>query len=285
MTTMTYEQLTTLANEIKSEDKKANAVSLLARMQKEIHGIGDRPIRWSPSFVSVVQGTTDTTKFSEKVSTGDIVWGTNVIGSSLKIIPMITYSSRTMWNPDITNAKVLCYSPDANEGSRYGNCRECQFSKFDEANNKVPCTLSQVFWVIKPDFSDIGQVSFSKTNYTNGTGWLKRLRQAKVDPYYHAFELVAPKSTEHKNVYMMTAKPLEGRVQYTLEELAFIGALSSFIQEGRAEMVKAFKERSEERSHTPLLDGSTEAKPLLATETLNIAEAESEAPEAAKYDM
>ncbi len=57
------------------KDAKEKAEALLARMGEVIEGIGDEPIRWKPSMLRLVQGTTDRTTIPKGTAIGDMLLG------------------------------------------------------------------------------------------------------------------------------------------------------------------------------------------------------------------
>lgn len=282
--TITYQQLTELAQNIKDAAKQANALQLLEDMQMEIVGIGDEPVRWRPSFVRVVQGTTDTSKIADKVSVGDIVWGDNARGSTAEVIPLSAYQGRQMWDPDPNKTVMICSSPDAKTGFRYGDCKKCAFSKFDEAAKKSACSANYTFYVLAPDFSSVGQVSFSKTSYANGSAWFKLLRRNGY-PYTNLFNLKTKKSTQHKNVSLLEAEGVAGKIKYGEGEEAFVKTLFLFFHESREEFLKVWtEEHKNPQQSAPALEGGT-TSPQLSHTILDGDVSGEASPEAQKYEM
>ena len=55
-----FHTLSALASAIPEEHLKNNALALLDKMASVIEGVGDRPITWQPTFIKIIQGTTDT---------------------------------------------------------------------------------------------------------------------------------------------------------------------------------------------------------------------------------
>jgi len=280
--TITYQQLQELATKIADDTKKKNALQLLEDMQMEIPGIGDEPVRWRPSFIRVVQGTTDTSKISEKVSVGDIVWGDSAKGTTAKVIPISAFPGRQMWDPDPNKTTMLCSSPDGKIGFRYGECKKCSFSKYDEAAKKSACSSNYTFYVLAPDLSSIGQISFSKTSYANGAAWLKVLRRGGY-PYRNAYNLKTTKSTQYKNVSLLEAEGIPGQIVYGEGEMEFVHNLYMFFFESREAFLKSWTE--EHSNPKPALAGPEET-PQLSHTILDGEETTTEASsEATKYEM
>ena len=281
--TITYQSLTELAQKIKNKTKRENALQLLENMQMEIPGIGDTPVRWKPSFIKVVQGTTDTSKFTDKVASGDIVWGDSLKGALTQVIPLTSFQGRQMWDPDPNNVILLCSSPDAKVGFKYGECKKCAFSKFDEAAKKSACSLNYTFYVLSPDFKDVGQVSFSKTSYSNGAAWVKLLRQGGGYPYRNMFNLKSKKSTQYKNVNLLEAEGIAGKIPYEEGEQEFVHDLYMFFYNSREEFLKTW----DEDHRTPqALTNQAPAVPQIASSSILEADtSDTVSSEATKYEM
>lgn len=275
----TYETLQNLADKIVNPTKMAGALSLLQSMQSEVQGLGDNPIRWRPSFVRVVQGTTDTSQVKGKVGVGDIIWGDEVIGDSLEILPLMAFNTRQMWDPDPNVQIVKCFSPDAKVGSRFGECKTCKFAEYDAELKKVDCTLAHTVYVLRPDFSSIGQVSFSKTSYSNGTAWVKMMRARSVPPYVNSFKLKSKKSTQYKQVSLLEAEGQKDAFQYGEGEVDFVKELFTFLLDSRKEYLAVWHEEHKNRATAPALPSADEHK------SIEMKEAGTVSAEAEKYDM
>lgn len=284
-----YTTLTELAQKIKDKTKQANALRLLQDMQTEIEGIGDRPVRWHPGFIRVVQATTDMSKVPDGATLGSLVWD-NKAQKELRIIPLISYENRAMWDPDPNKNQMLCSSPDAKVGTQYGECRKCPFQVFDTEKNRSACSKQVTFQVLAPDFSNVGQVQFQKTSFMNGKNWITALRTLRTYPYTHSFNLVTEKSTKVKNVNLLKHDNAE-RVTYGEGEQEFVAELYRFFHHGREDFLKAFHEAKAERtallaSQTPAqLEHASAASEEEGTTLLTPPQEASVSDEAKKYDM
>lgn len=246
---MDVQDLITLVADL-PEAVQENAMNLLERMGSTIEGIGDTDIQWKPPILKVVQATTDRSTLPKGTSIGDIVIGDTKMEQPLKVIPIRTWDSRQMWDPNKDNTRVLCWSPDATTGAQGQACKTCVHSKFDEVNNRVDCTKNKTFLVISADLSEIFQVNFAKTNYQNGMEWTTLLKKAGVAPYRRVYELHAETSKKYKNVEALLAEPVglqEGGV-VPQEYLKFLEALFNRVSEDRKDHIQVFLEQAQRRA-------------------------------------
>lgn len=225
-------------------------MNLLERMGSTIEGIGDTDIQWKPPILKVVQATTDRSSLPKGTSIGDLVIGDTKAEQPLKVIPIRTWDSRQMWDPDKDNSRILCWSPDAITGAQGQACKTCPYSKFDETTNRVDCTKNKTFLVINADMTEIFQVNFAKTNYQNGMEWTTLLKKAGVAPYRRVYELHTETSKKYKNVEALLAEPVGLSAGGTVDPacIKFLEALFNRVSEDRKDHLQAFKEQSERRA-------------------------------------
>lgn len=217
------EQLAVLATSLPA-NLKDNASTLVATMGEIIEGFGDKPLEWSPSNLKLVQATTDRTKIPKTAGIGSLLLGETVLEQPFKVIPIRIDTTRQYWNPDNTKAQMLCSSPDAKFGFMYGDCYQCPHSKFDEEANRSACNKSVSILCATADLTDVFNVTFTKTNYVNGTDWRGLMAKLKTVPYRRFYNLTTESSPKAKNVEIIKAagilnEKVEGPLFDFVEEL------------------------------------------------------------------
>lgn len=229
--------------------KKDAAEQLLEQVTSVIEGIGDRPIRWNPPFLRVIQPTSTNVPDSAKI--GSLVIGETVLPDRVRFIPLRTWASREMLDKesDVTNPRKLCNSPDAKVGSNYGECRKCKFSEWVEGEGS-DCRKQINVLAITEDFRDIFLISFKGTSYSEGTAFETRLRKAGVSPYKRVYEVFSQPHPQKKQVRQVcTSIPENNRVT-DAAELKFLGILSDKVNADRAASLARFAEWVANRINT-----------------------------------
>ena len=260
------EKLAELAKDLPAK-LKDNASSLVERMGEVIEGIGDRPVVWRPETLKLVQGTSDRSKLPKGANIGSIVVGETILEQPTKVIPLRSWTSRQFWDPNPDNARMLCNSPDGNTGFAYGDCRQCQYSKFDVENNRGQCNKTITIMFITEDLNHIVLANFAKTNYANGNDWLSLMKKASVAPYKRVYELNSETSKKAKNVEVLVAASA-GAVDVKL--IPFLEELATRVGEDRKVSLEKFYEYIKNRKE----QGATAALEAPADTVLLAAESE-----------
>jgi len=247
-----YENLLKLASAIPEENLKANATNLIEKMSEVISGIGDRDITWQPTFIRIIQGTTDTSNISAAegatVNVGSIVVGNEAVKQGMKVIPIALWQSRTLWDKDEdANGRKICNSPDAKVGWRYGNCNACKFGIGGEST-PPPCNKEYAFLLMDADFSNMYMIKYHKSMYRTGMDWAKEITQARVHPFKRVFELNSRSQEKKKTVKEIHAK-LHGITANLLspEAMLFLEAIYKKQVSDRATFLLANAESVKER--------------------------------------
>lgn len=230
---------------------KDNALALVEQMGQVIEGIGDKPTVWRPGTAKIVQGTSDRSKLPKGTNIGSIVIGEDVEQQPFSVIPLRSWYSRQMWDPNPDNARILCSSPDAITGFAHGECKNCQYGKFDTEANRSACNRSVTVLAISADLKKIFTLNFTKTNYVNGTDWVKLMRNANVAPYKKDYALNTETSKKSKNVEVLIASngnTVDAKLYPFLEELA------KLVHEDRTTSLASFYEyvKNRKTSHAEL---------------------------------
>lgn len=239
---MNLDKLKALAENLPKEFK-TNAQALISRMEEEVEGIGDEPIRWRPSMLKLVQGTTDRGSIPKGTAIGDFVLGEQRVEQPLKFIPLRIWEGRQYWSPDQNENKLLCSSPDAKLGYIGSYCNQCPHSKFDEVARKSECGKTQNVIAILADLSDIFTVGFAKTNYKVGLELKTAATKAGVALYRRTYALTSETNKQYKNVENYSFEPLGDAEKVTPEGvLEFVKELFDIIGADRKESVDKFHE-------------------------------------------
>ena len=244
MTTTRLEKLAELAKDLPASHK-AVAVHLVERMGEVIEGLSDKPMEWKPSTLKLVQATTDRSKLPKGATIGSLVLGEEIQTAPVKVIPLRAYTTRQYWNPDPAAATMICSSPDGEVGFRYGNCKVCPHSKFDEEAKRSACNKTLTVISVKEDLSNIFLTNFSKTNYASGLDWQGLMKKAGVSPYKRIYALASTTSPKVKNVEILKLEPVvEGGVPATVDAkvLPFVEELFRLSTADRNQSLEQFKE-------------------------------------------
>ena len=237
------------------------AGALVEQMGTVVEGIGDEPIRYRPETVKLVQGTSDRTKLPKGAGIGSMIIGENILENPTNVIPLRSWVTRQMWDPNPENSRMLCSSQDGEVGYAHGNCRTCQYSKFDEAENRSACNKSITVLFILADLSALSFINFSKTNYSNGTDWVSLMKRASVAPYKRIYGLNAETSSKSKNVEIIKISS-EGKVAEEL--IPFLEELYKQVSEDRKASLQRYYEYIETRKNSaPELSAPSEEGTLL----------------------
>lgn len=259
---MNLEKLQTLAAEL-PDNVKENAINLVTRMGEVIEGIGDEPVMWRPSYLRLVQGTTDRSKLQKGTGIGDLVIGENKVESPLKVIPLRMYDSRQFWSPDQNENKMICSSPDAKFGYIGLECRTCPHSQFNEETKKSECAKAKTVLLVLSDLSDVIVATFSKTNYAIGREWESTMKKAAVLPYRRTYGIASKTNSAYKNIENYDIQLLDAKERITPDEhLPFLAELFTQIGEDRKETLQRFYEFLKNRGEdgTPQLTHSADSE-------------------------
>lgn len=255
---MDVTNLVTLAQDL-PEPFRQNALDLLDRMSAVVEGIGDGDITWKPPMLRVLQATSDRSGLGKGVGIGSMVLGDEVLEAPFSVIPIRLWDSRQMWSPDKDDNRILCWSPNAILGMTGVACKTCPHQVFDTEANKVACTKNKTFLVISSDLSNLFQVNFAKTNYSNGTDWMALLKKAGVATHRRMYTLHTEPSKKSKNVEALISTPVglpEGNVAPELRP--FLEALFTQISEDRKAHLDDFTEVARVRADQARLAAPTE---------------------------
>lgn len=237
--------LTKVQDAIKAlpEALQANATKLITDMTTERMGIGDNVLRWHPSILRIVQGTTNTESIDGDVKLGDIVFGNRPAPKNPRVFVLRSWESRALWDSDINKPQIICQSPDGKTGWRFGDCKKCENSKF-QGDKPAACRGQKTFLAVTEDLTEIIRIDLSRTQYKIGMEWEKRLSKMSGMPFERLFALEVRRNEKNKNVYNLEPTRTDS---YAVPEVSqFLGALFDYFVENRKEELKRFYDKIED---------------------------------------
>lgn len=251
---MNNEALRKAAAGIKDKKLKANAEALLDSMETAIEGLGDNDTVWRPSALKVVQGTTNTDNLPDGAGVGAMVVGSQLLAKKYNVIPLRVWDSRIAWAPDSENSgEIICSSPDAKVGYKYGECRKCPKSDYIDGVGTA-CNKNKNVIVVAADLSDVFVCNFSKSQYASGMDWQKTMKQLKVHPFKRIYSLNTDKHPKFSTVKALFAHVQQDEIPDDV--LAFLEVLFSRVSEDRANQIDGFYESIRNRAAAALEDKS-----------------------------
>lgn len=238
-------KLIAAAQALTDEAQRANALALIAEMDEVQEGIGDNPIFWRPTPLKVTQAMTDEASVDGDYKSGDFIIGNKPVGKSMNVYVLRTFDSRAYFDEALENKRVVCSSPDAKDGWRYGDCRSCVYGKYVEGQ-KTPCRMQKSFWVISTDFRHVCRVDLSRTALNAGREWESRLRKLSGPLYRRQFELNSRKHEKHAKVNVLEAV----RTDLSADDIQneFLKELFAFFAEWRKNELVSHRESVAERA-------------------------------------
>ncbi len=251
---MNIEALQEAAIKLEDETLRTNAEALISKMDSAIEGIGDRDIKWRPSILKVVQKMTDLDNLPDGAKAGAMVLGDELLGKAYNVIPLRTWDSRLMWNPDEQISEIICQSPDAKNGYKYGECYKCPHSKFGEGGSA--CNKQKNFIVVAADLSEVFTCTFAKSAFAMGKEWEGVMRKAKTHPYKRMYSLSTDSHPKYKQVKVLNAHVQSDALPEDV--VTFLEVLFNNVSQDRAEAIERFYEGLQNRADTPALENQSE---------------------------
>jgi hypothetical protein len=244
-------------------DMQQKAADLITRITAVIEGIGDKPIVWRPPFLRLVQGTTDRATLPKGAGIGTMVLNEDILEGPLKFIPFRTWSSRQYWDPDQTNTRMLCQSPDALMGMNGVECKSCPHQVWKDGEGS-DCNKTITMLAITADLNHIFTVTFSKTGYKVGMELNNLMTKAQCLPHERTYSLSTTTAKTAKNIEVFKVEALDAANRRTPKEvIPFVKMLADQFASDRKDFLTAFYENAKRRATTTAtaLEDSSE-KPL-----------------------
>lgn len=253
------EKLAELAAALPEAFKKS-ASQLIEEMSTPLEGIGDEPVAWRPNFLRLVQGTTDRGSIPKGTSIGDFVLGERKLEQPLRFIPIRIWDSRQYWDPDQTNSKMLCWSPDAKFGHIGRECKGCPHAEWREEGGS-DCGKSKSVLAISANLDAIFTVNFSKSNFKIGVELEGLMKRAAVAPYNRVYGLASATSSTAKNIENFKIEVLDEKLRRTSEELLpFLKELFAQVTADRKSTLEVFYEGALRKRDQLLLEAAANPK-------------------------
>ncbi len=109
-----------------------------------------------------------------------------VYGKTLPIIPIVWWKSRVYWAKREDGGEILCSAKDAVNGTVYGKCADCQYSKWTDKDHPLCTAVINILAVIR---GEIVAISFMKTSYSTGKQLINLFNYKNVDIFNFEYEL------------------------------------------------------------------------------------------------
>lgn len=124
-----------------------------------------------------------------------------IIGESVDVIPVVSHPVRKKWGED----GLDCMSLDGENGSRYGKCEDCPYSRFEQGS-PPSCSPGYHFYTVTEDLNKLYRIEFIKSSAKAG----KNIRQKTTPPALWARSFTV--ATEHhtgnnRNYYTFKTAP------------------------------------------------------------------------------
>lgn len=241
------------------DNLRANAQKLIEEMGTTVEGIGDEGVSWKPSYLRLVQGTTDRGSIPKGTGIGEFVLGEEKLEQPLHVIPIRIWDARQYWDPDQTSSKMLCWSPDAKQGSVFGNCKSCAHSEWVEGEGS-DCGKIKTAMVIDSSLSRVFTINFGKSNYRVGTEFEGFMKKAGVSTYARTYSLSSTTSATAKNIEVFKVEVLDEKARRTPEAvLPFLKELFDLVTHDRKAVVEVFYQNAARRQEQLALSGNAPA--------------------------
>ena len=224
------------------KDLRANAEDLIERMGAVLEGIGDEGVEFRIPLLKLLQATSDKTGLPRGTPTGSLILGEEVLDAPADFIPIRVWDERQLWDPDMSQKRMLCQSPDALLGQIGKECKTCPHSQWVEGQG-ADCNKIHAVLGITGDLKNIFRMNFAKSGYKVGTEFKATLKKAGVVPYARTYSLSSETSPTTKTVEQFKIEALAADKRRTPDALIpFLKALFDVVSTDRKEFLTAFYE-------------------------------------------
>lgn len=229
------------------DDLKANVQELVDRMGAVLEGIGDEGVEWRMPLLKLFQATSSREGLPRGIAPGDLVLGEQVLPAPLHFIPIRIYEQRQFWDPDMSQKRMLCQSPDAILGQIGQECRTCRHSAWVEGQG-TDCNKIHTVIALTADLKDVFQMNFAKTSYKIGTEFKSTLKKAGVAPYARTYALSSETNPNTKTVEQFKIEALPADKRRTPDAIIpLVKAFFDLTTADRKEFLEAFRKSIEDR--------------------------------------
>jgi hypothetical protein len=229
------------------DDVRSNAQNLIERMGSVIEGVGDEGVEWRAPLLKLLQATSDRTGLPRGTAPGSLILGEEVLEVPTNFIPIRVYDQRQFWDPDMSQKRMLCQSPDALLGQIGKECRVCPHSQWVEGSG-TDCNKIHTVLAITADLKEVFTMNFAKSQYKVGTEYKATLKKAGVVPYARTYGLSSETSPTTKTVEQFKIEALAADKRKTPEALIpFLKALFDLVSADRKQLLTDFYKSIEDR--------------------------------------
>jgi len=196
------EKLLALA-ETKDDDVKNQILTLAQLTTVEIKGVEGAGSRAQLAEIRMRQPMSGSDSIPADCKPGEF-YNTDgdYLGKNVTFIPVLRHALRKKWSDE---NRIDCISLDGETGTRYGSCKECPYSKFEQGQ-AAECSPGHSFYVVTPELDGIYRVDFQKSSSKAGRNILRLTRPPAL--WGKSFVL---SSSHHsgggRNYYSLTTTP------------------------------------------------------------------------------
>lgn len=152
------------------EELAGNLQNLVDYMTGNVEGMDvGSSFRYYPDYIAIHQPTSN--RNLPGVQIGSLCTAEEVLISrpsaddALEVYPLMVFKTRQYWLEGADRPE--CRSLDAINGSRYGKCSTCEFSRWVD-NKPSPCSDMITAYVLSEDMSAIYRVDFKGSSHATG---------------------------------------------------------------------------------------------------------------------
>ena len=195
-------KLRTLADSAEAEYGE-RILQLATLTAPEIKGIEGTGSQFRVASVRVRQPISSSAGIPEDCKPGQLFstkGGT--LGDSLTFIPILRHAQRKKWTQD---SQIDCLSIDGVRGTRYGECKSCPYSQFEQGKT-MECSSGHTFFVVTPELDALYRLDFQKSSAKAGKNILNLTEPPAL--WGKSFTLGTLHETAGgRNYYRMNTKP------------------------------------------------------------------------------
>lgn len=198
----------------KDDDLKEKILTLAQLTSSHVEGVeGENLIPLIPE-IRMRQPTSNAKSIPEDCQPGQLYsTDSDIFGEDFRFIPILRHALRKKWEDE----KLDCMSLDGENGTKYGKCAECPYSKYEQGV-PVECSSGHSFYVVTPDLDGIYRIDFQKSSARAGRNILRLTKPPAL--WGKSFVL----NTEHqkgngRNYYTLGTKPTGQKTPPDVQEV------------------------------------------------------------------
>ncbi len=110
-------------------------------------------------------------------------------GKTLTLTPIIWWKTRVYWQKREEGGEILCQAKDALNGSAYGLCADCEYSKWHDKEAPQCTAILNILGLVNN--AELVATSFMKTSYGTGKQLINLFTYKGVDIFNFQYEISA----------------------------------------------------------------------------------------------